>query len=149
MPYSDLLQVLVPRLSGRFLQGTISTPPFSRPCSSSTSPGRVFPPRTTELPGISSLPPMAIANIPYRQTAPAHPCLAHPFPICRRRSRQSRAPACRADGGARHSRSGFMVIRNSFHVCANSNGPAPSPHPSLLSGLGLCHCLRGTWHVAA
>lgn len=52
MPCSDLLQALVPRLAGRFLQGTISTLPFSRSCSSLASPGRAFPLRTPELPRI-------------------------------------------------------------------------------------------------
>lgn len=62
----------MPRLAGRFRQGTVSTLPFSGPFSSLTSPGRAFSPCTPELPGISSLPPAARANVPY-SSCPSSP----------------------------------------------------------------------------
>lgn len=60
---SNLFQAVLPRLCGRLPQGTISILPFSRPCFSLTSHGRAFPLCTPELPGTSSLPPVARANI--------------------------------------------------------------------------------------
>lgn len=150
MPCSDLLQVLMLRLAGRFLQGTVSTLPFSRLFSGLTSPGRAFRPCTPELPGISSLPPVARVNVPYRQLLPVLISPA-PSPSAGITPARASAPACGADGGARRPRGRFMVIRNSFHVCASSIGPAPSPHALSLPGLGLCLCLclRSAWYAAA
>lgn len=149
MPCSDPLQALVRRLAGRFLQDTISTLPFSGPCSGLTSRARVFPPHTPELPRISSLLPAAGANIPCRELLPVLASPA-PSPSAGVAPARASAPACGADGGARHPRGRFMVIRNRFHVCASSIGPAPSPHAMSLPGLGPCLrlCLCPRRHMA-
>lgn len=113
------------------LQGTISPLPIRGPLSGRSCAGRALPSLALDLPGVSSLGPTARAHVPHE----ASPVPSLSAGVARARAR---APVCGADGGARHPRCRFMALRNSFHLCASSIGPAPSPHPPSLPALGRC-----------
>lgn len=84
-------------------------------------------------------------------TPPARYCFSHPSLSAGITPTRASSPTCGADEGARRPRGRFMVIRNSFHVCEGSTGPAPFPHPLSLPDLGQCLvlCLCGAWHAVA